>query len=149
MSPAPDLAQSVGLLDIQRPDQRLRRRYPITLHVDYKLPNRGQVVRSGSGRTLNLSSGGVLFKANDSLPAGSSIELMIDWPLLLKDACPLKLVIRGRVVRSDAQAIAVKIMLHEFQAEGSVGGGFDEVEVFHVSKSCTRRRLFVLTHSGY
>jgi hypothetical protein len=123
MSPAPDLAQSVGLLDIQRPDQRLRRRYPITLHVDYKLPNRGQVVRSGSGRTLNLSSGGVLFEANDSLPAGSRIELIINWPLLSKDVCPLKLVIRGRVVRSDAEGIAVKMMLHEFHGGRSAESG--------------------------
>jgi hypothetical protein len=121
MSPAPDLAQSVGLLDIQRHEQRLRRRYPIALDLDYKLLNSGQVVRPGSGRTLNLSSVGVLFEANDSLHAGSPIELLIKWPLLSKDACPLKLVVRGHVVRSDVQGIAVKIMFREFHAEKSVG----------------------------
>jgi len=119
MSPAPDLAQSIGLPDIQRPDQRLRRRYPITLHVDYKLPNRGQVVRSGSGRTLNLSSGGVLFKAKDTLPTGRLIEVLMDWPFLPKRVHPLKLLMKGRVVRSDGKLVAVRSYHHEFRTAGA------------------------------
>src|SRR5579864_3767403 len=82
-------------------DRRLYRRYPLVLEVEYK-SSRGRAVRFGSGSTLNVSSRGVLFQADgDSLTEGSSVELKMNWPLLLEGVCPLKLVMRGRVVRSD------------------------------------------------
>jgi hypothetical protein len=81
------------------------------LEVQYKAI-RGRAERFGSGTTLDVSSGGVLFKADDSLPAGSFVELTLKWPFLLKDVYPLKLVMRGRVVRSDEKGIAVRTRKH-------------------------------------
>ena len=119
MSPAPALAPVVGFLEPHHVDQRLNRRYPIALEIEYKLLRKGRVERLGLGRTLNISSGGVLFEANEPLPAGSSIELLMHWPLLLAGVCPLKLVIHGNVVRSDVRGVAVRTKHHEFRTAGA------------------------------
>jgi PilZ domain len=102
-------------------DQRHTGRYPITLELQYKLLNKGRVEHLGMGRTLNISSGGVLFEAADGIPlATGPIELALSWPFLLEGICNLKLVMRGRIVRCDAasKAIAVKTEYHEFHTAG-------------------------------
>jgi hypothetical protein len=119
MSPAPALASKVRFLELHHVDQRLNRRYPIALEMEYKLLRKGRVERLGLGKTLNVSSGGVLFEANDRLPAGSSIELLMHWPFLLEGVCPLKLVIHGSVVRSDIHGVAVRTKQHEFRTAGA------------------------------
>ena len=119
MSPAPALAHNVRILESHRADQRSSRRYPITLEMEYKLLRKGRVERLGLGKTLNVSSGGVLFQANESLPAGSSIEILMHWPFLLEGVCPLKLVIQGSVVRSDGKGVAVRTKHHEFRTAGA------------------------------
>jgi len=119
MSPAPALAPTVRFIESHRVDQRSNRRYPIALEVEYKVLRKGRVERLGLGRTLNVSSGGVLFEAHEPLPAGGSIELLMHWPFLLEGVCPLKLVIHGSVVRSDSKGIAVRSKHHEFRTAGS------------------------------
>jgi hypothetical protein len=52
------------------------------------------------------------------LPAGGSIELVMNWPFLLEGVCPLKLVMRGRIVRSDGQRVAIQAEQHEFRTAG-------------------------------
>jgi hypothetical protein len=89
------------------------------LEIEYKLLRKGRVERLGLGKTLNVSSGGVLFEANEPLPAGSSIELLMQWPFLLEGVCPLKLVIQGSVVRSDSNGVAVRTKQHEFRTAGA------------------------------
>jgi len=119
MSTAPALAPAVKFLESHRADQRVNRRYPIALEVEYKLLRKGRVERLGMGRSLNVSSGGVLFEANEPLPAGGSIEVMMHWPFLLEGVCPLKLVIYGSVVRSDSKGVAVRSKHHEFRTAGA------------------------------
>jgi hypothetical protein len=117
MSPA--LARTAArLLETHRADQRLHQRYPIILKVEYKLLKKGRVELVGSGRTMNISSGGIFFEAGDPLPLNRRVELAMDWPFLLEGVCPLKLVMRGRVVRTDGQGIAVRIARHEFRTAG-------------------------------
>jgi len=105
-----------SLLAVQQADQRANARYPINLALQYKLLH-GRVDRLGSGRTLNISSRGVLFEVDNSCPAGGEIELKMDWPFRLEGLCCLKLVMRGRVVRYDAKAkaVAVKAEHYEFR----------------------------------
>jgi hypothetical protein len=98
---------------------RLHRRYPIALELQYKLLNKGRVERHGFGRTVNISSGGVLFEADELLPDSSSIELALSWPFLLDGVVTLKLVMSGRIVRTEARAIAVKAGHHEFRTAGA------------------------------
>ncbi len=118
MSTSPAPARVVRLLDRNRADQRAHRRYPISLSVDYKLLSKGRVERLGSGETLNISSGGVCFKCGDALPAGGSIELVMNWPFMLEGVCALKLVMRGRIVRRDGERIAIQAQQHEFRTAG-------------------------------
>jgi len=99
-------------------DRRSKRRYPIALEVQYKLMKHRRVERLGSGRTLNISSGGLLFEADDLLPTNGPIELALNWPFLLHGSCGLKLVIRGRIVRTSDKAIAIRAEFHEFRTAG-------------------------------
>lgn len=100
-------------------DRRTKRRYPIHLEVQYKVLKHRRVERLGSGRTLNISSGGVLFEADDLLPTSGPIELALNWPFLLHGSCNLKLVMRGRIVRTSEKAIAIRAEFHEFRTAGA------------------------------
>jgi hypothetical protein len=121
MSPA--LARAAArLLETQRADQRLHQRYPIILKVEYKLLKKGRVERLGSGRTMNISSGGIFFESDEPLPTRGRIELAMEWPFLLEGVCALKLVMRGRIVRHDPKGIAVQIAQHEFRTAGTRAG---------------------------
>lgn len=117
MSPASARATTLQL-ETRRADQRLHQRYPIELKIEYKLLTRGRVESFGSGRTTNISSGGIFFESDDPLPTRGRVELAMDWPFLLEGVCALKLVMRGRIVRSDIKGIAVQIMRHEFRTAG-------------------------------
>jgi PilZ domain len=65
--------------------------------------------------TKDIGSGGVLLKAEKPLRLGESIQVSIDWPVLLDERCPLRLVIFGKVVRSDDSGSAVGILRYEFR----------------------------------
>ena len=101
-------------------DQRANGRYPIALEVHYKLLRGDRVIQVGCGRTLNISSGGVLFETDELLPPTGLVELAIQWPFLLRKVCSLKLVMRGRIVRRDyhTKATAVRAQSHEFRTAG-------------------------------
>ena len=103
-----------------RVDQRANGRYPIALDVQYKLLRGDRVVSVGCGKTLNISSGGVLFETDQLLPPSGVVEVSIQWPFLLREVCSLKLVMRGRIVRRDyhSKATAVKTESHEFRTAG-------------------------------
>ncbi len=104
----------------QRFDQRANGRYPIALEVQYKLLRGDRVLRMGCGKTLNISSGGVLFETDELLPPTGLVEVAIQWPFLLRKVCSLKLVMRGRIVRRDyhSKATAVRAQSHEFRTAG-------------------------------
>jgi PilZ domain len=96
--PGPRLAQ---------PERRRSSRYPLTAQAECILPgNRMQA------RVQNLSSGGVFLKTEANLRVGQSIQVLIDWPVL---QCPLRLVILGKVLRSDESGSAVKLVQYEFR----------------------------------
>jgi hypothetical protein len=97
-------------------ERRSRQRFPLALAVEYKLL--GSDERIGSGWTCNISSTGVLFEAPDWEPFSGSIELMVNWPCALDNACALKLVMKGRVVRIEGRGIAIHTTQHEFRTAG-------------------------------
>ncbi len=111
------LAPSDGrLFEKRSSEQRQHLRYPIRLEIEYRLVKGGPVVPAGFGRTRNISRHGVLFETNDTLPPPTAeVEVLIQWPFLLDGVCPLRLVIRGRVVRIEAKAVVVRIQRHEFR----------------------------------
>jgi hypothetical protein len=119
MSPAPHAARAAGRLKKVSSEQRSHQRYPIELEVEYRLVGKGHTELLGSGKTRNISSGGVLFEALGSRPADGTIELLLSWPYLLEGVCPLKLVMKGRIVRSDVRGVAIQSNYHEFRTAGS------------------------------
>lgn len=119
MSAAAIVARSNVLLQKVSAEQRSHQRYPIELEMEYRLLSKGRADHFGTGKTRNISSGGVLFEALGTPPAGSSIELMLSWPFLLEGVCPLRLVMRGRIVRSDVRGVAIQSSYHEFRTAGT------------------------------
>ena len=87
--------------EVGRSDQRQHVRYPISLEIEYRLLSQWPVVRTGIGRTRNISRRGILFETTDTLPLPrAEVELLVQWPFRLDGVCRLRLVIQGRVVRS-------------------------------------------------
>jgi hypothetical protein len=103
------------LPDADSAERRSDQRYPIALQLQYKLIGKSQIQRLGFGRTVNISSHGVLFELDDVAPASGQMELALNWPFMLEDSCGLKLVIRGNILRTEEKIIALKAEFHEFR----------------------------------
>lgn len=102
-----------------RGDRRDDRRYNLALDLRWKLVRRRKVLDSGNGRTLDLSSSGILFEAGRQLPVGLNVEMSIAWPALLHNVAPMQLVVSGRIVRSEGGRAAIQMAQHEFRTAGS------------------------------
>ncbi len=96
-------------------DRRSWRRYPVTLAIRWRLLLGKNVVESGTGLTVNLSSHGMLFETDRKLHPGVGIEVSIAWPVLLGNVARLQLMIAGEVVRTSGGRAAVRIRHHEFR----------------------------------
>jgi hypothetical protein len=99
-------------------DRRLSRRYPIAVELEYRAVGRDGLPFRGAGRSVNLSTGGILFQSKQALTPGMRIELTIAWPARLNDAVDLNLCVSGRVARSDGNFHVVRIREHEFCVRG-------------------------------
>lgn len=100
----------------KNPDERRRSaRREISQTVQYRVLGRKEAEVSAAGRTLNISSSGVLFTTTHTLLPGRRMELAIEWPVQLDNKCALKLVARGRVVRFEGDRAALEILQHEFR----------------------------------
>jgi len=99
-------------------ERRLKRRFQIEQDVRYKMLYGQRIAETGSGRTLNISSSGVWFTTENTLTIGMPVELSMNWPVLLHETCPMKLMIYGCVVRSIERGAAVAIERYEFRTQG-------------------------------
>ena len=100
-------------------ERRTKRRFPIEQEIRYKMLYGQRIAETGAGRTMNISSGGVWFSTENMLTCGLPVELSMSWPVLLNDSCPMKVMIYGCVVRSNAIGAAVAIERYEFRTSGS------------------------------
>jgi hypothetical protein len=101
-------------------DRRASSRLAIERDVRYKvLGRRNSIKQVGTGKTVNISSGGVLFTTETPLAEGERVELAVSWPAQLNDQVPLKLVATGRLVRTDETKAAISIERYEFKIRGS------------------------------
>lgn len=89
----------------------------IEREVHYRVLNGKNGELAATGKTVNISSSGVLFTSEHLLLPGRSVELSIDWPAQLNNKCALKLVARGRVVRLVDGCVALEIIQHEFRTK--------------------------------
>ena len=97
-----------------RPDESRRiagrpRDSPLREEVRYTVQNSKTAKMSGTGRTLDFASGGILFTTEELLPVGRRVELSVSWPARLGGTCPLQFVATGRVVRAESDRAAVRI----------------------------------------
>jgi hypothetical protein len=100
-------------------ERRIKRRFQIDQEVRYKMLYGQRIAETGAGRTMNVSSGGVWFSTENMLTSGMPVELSMNWPVLLNESCPMKLMIYGCVVRSNERGAAVAIERYEFRTQGS------------------------------
>ena len=102
-------------------ERRMKRRFRLEQEVRYKMLFGQRIAETGSGVTANISSSGVWFSTVSTLSAGMPIEVSMNWPVLLNEVCPMKLMIYGCVVRSTEKGAAVAIERYEFRTQGLHG----------------------------
>jgi hypothetical protein len=100
-------------------ERRGSERRAIEREVQCRILSRKDGDINSTGKTLNISSSGILFTTRQTLLPGRRVELAIDWPAQLDNKCALKLVARGRVVRCDGDRAALEILQHEFRTKAS------------------------------
>ncbi len=100
-------------------ERRQKRRFQIEQEVRYKMLYGQRIAETGVGKSMNISSSGIWFSTENMLTSGMPVELSMNWPVLLNDSCPMKLMIYGCVVRSDERGAAVAIERYEFRTQGS------------------------------
>jgi c-di-GMP-binding flagellar brake protein YcgR len=95
-------------------DRRSAQRFPISFDIQYRILGLGsQELRSG--KTVNMSSSGMLLVADGILLPGLKIEVLVNWPVKLNDRVRLRLIVFGKVVRVDTEGVAVMIQRYEFR----------------------------------
>jgi len=111
----------VALDQTQDADRRRSDRFAIEREIRYRALNKRGGEEAGEGKTVNMSSSGVLFTAPQILRPGRRIELAISWPAQLNNKCALKLVARGRIVRFENGLAAMEIQQYEFRTQSTPG----------------------------
>jgi hypothetical protein len=108
---------------VQKPraERRHSDRFPIERELRYQTIN-NRSKEAGEGKTINMSSSGVLFTSEHMLLPGRRVELSVRWPAQLNDKCALKLVVRGRVIRFEEGRAAIEIQQYEFRTLAVPGG---------------------------
>lgn len=101
-------------------DRRHSDRFPIERDVRYRIMNKRGGEEAGDGKTLNISSSGVLFSTGQMLLPGRRLEVSISWPAQLNNKCALKLVARGRIVRFEKGVAALEIQQYEFRTASAL-----------------------------
>ena len=99
-------------------ERRSKIRYPLDLGMRFG-PVFGSSLVPGVGRTLNMSSGGVLvFFEHVSLHeigAGVNLQMSIEWPFLLDNRIPLQFFAVGRILRRGASTFVATFDRHQFR----------------------------------
>jgi hypothetical protein len=97
-------------------ERRASQRFPIERTISYRVVGHGSVGESGNGKTVNMSSGGILIVTDRPLSQGMLLEVEVDWPIAA-DEGSLKLFVQGQIVRSKKNDVALaglKILRHTF-----------------------------------
>lgn len=97
-------------------DRRSRIRFPLELNMYYRV-TKGDPKFLIEGKTINVSSSGVLFRSLELPRLGDKVEVTLDWPLDLNPSCRIRLVVSGRVVRLTGNSAAVEVLGYEFRTK--------------------------------
>jgi hypothetical protein len=102
-------------------ERRRSSRFPIEREIRYKTLTQRAEPQLGNGKTLNISSSGVLFTTEHEFPVGTRLEVSISWPAQLNERVMLNLVARGRVTRFGNGRLALQIQQYEFRTQSRPG----------------------------
>lgn len=100
-------------------ERRASTRFPIERPVSYKYARRRGWSEASLGKTLNISSTGILFSSQSPLIPGKRLEVSISWPVQLDGKCSLKLVAVGNVVRNAGNLVTAKIEKYDFHVQSA------------------------------
>jgi hypothetical protein len=104
--------------EIKRPERRASKRFLIERKILYRVLTPRHTDMSGTGKTVNMSSVGILISTDQILTPGWRVEVEVDGPFQIDDVVSPKLIVTGRIVRVENAAVpiaAVKISSHVFK----------------------------------
>jgi hypothetical protein len=101
-------------------ERRAKFRFPLRRELRYKILEDQEVIQSGLGESIDMSSAGVAFQTERDLKAGAAVEVSISWPVLLDDSCPMRLVALGQVLRCNGGIAVCSIDKYEFRTQARV-----------------------------
>lgn len=100
-------------------ERRASERYAIQRDVRWKLRSKRTREAPAAGRTVNISSSGVLFATTAYAIPGTVVEVAISWPVPTDTDGELQLIARGRLIRCQDGVAAVHFQQREFRARDS------------------------------
>ena len=100
-------------------ERRSKRRFIIERDVQYERLRGTEILDSGIGKTLEMSSHALRFTTGLALRPGDKVKVAVNWPVMLDATCRLNMVIYGMVVRSDGNSATVRIGLHELRTRST------------------------------
>jgi hypothetical protein len=93
--------------------QERSQRFEIRRPVEFRLRPPG-ARKEGTGQTVNISKGGILFETKDEIGTGRKIELTVHVGDALGGP-PVTLLVQGVTVRHENGAVAVSIKKHRLR----------------------------------
>ena len=96
-------------------EKRATKRYDLHLPIHYRISQKGEVPRWGTGSTREMSTNGLSFRTRKPLPVGCHVEMIVDWPARYGDEQPIDLQLTGFVLRSDGNRTAVRVTSRRFR----------------------------------
>ena len=99
-------------------ERRSKARFPLRLGVRYRTLS-GAPAQGGTGRTVNMSSCGLLIapEAEAAIRTGARLQLTVEWPFLLHGSTPLQLIVYCRVTRCQPEEFAVEMDQYQFKTK--------------------------------
>jgi len=126
-------------------DRRAYNRLAIEREVRYKVYGVKKTIKTvGTGKTIDMSSGGLLISTESALAEGDRVELAVSWPAQLNDAIPLKLVAFGTCVNLTVGLPIIRTSVDHGTAFDIVGKGIADpgslVEAITLAAKLAKRR---------
>ena len=116
MQPESIAMQLGSMLDLDF-DRRSKARFPLRLSVRYRTLSGGPSL-VGAGRTVNMSSSGLLISSKQApVRAGARLQIIVDWPALLHGITPLQLIAVCTVTRRLPAEFAVEFDQYQFKTK--------------------------------
>ncbi len=91
-------------------NRRTADRYVLRMPLQYRT-----IAQWLPGQTIDMSARGLLLDISDALPAGTRLEVIMDWPGIYFGRKKVRLFVIGTVMRVDARGTALRMVRHEFR----------------------------------